>query len=179
MVSLPCVTCQMVLTLQGKTQHWFVSFITRQTNDQFSRALEARDISEAVSFLSLGLLVCQSLGVTHFLQLQSLSPKFTNLHISFINFQAVIITTTELLQCEGMVLSCSCLVAKVCPTLFATPWTVARQAPLFMKFPRPKNTGAGCHFLLQGIFPNQGSNLCLLHWQADSSPLGQRGILQF
>ena len=136
MVSLPCVTCQMVLTLQGKTQHWFVSFITRQTNDQFSRALEARDISEAVSFLSLGLLVCRSLGVTHFLQLQSLSPKFTNLHISFINFQAVIITTTELLQCEGMVLSCSCLVAKVCSTLFATPWTVAHQAPLFMKFPR-------------------------------------------
>ena len=33
-----------------------------------------------------------------------------------------------------------------------------------------KNTGAGCHFLLQGIFPSQGSNphlLCPLHWQAD------------
>ena len=32
-----------------------------------------------------------------------------------------------------------------------------------------KNTGVGCHFLLQGIFPTQGSNpslLCLLHWQA-------------
>ena len=32
----------------------------------------------------------------------------------------------------------------------------------------------GCHFLLQGIFPTQGSNpclLCLLHWQADSLPL--------
>ena len=26
-----------------------------------------------------------------------------------------------------------------------------------------KNTGAGCHFLLQGIFPNQGWNSCLLH----------------
>ena len=29
----------------------------------------------------------------------------------------------------------------------------------------------GCHFLLQGIFPTQGSNLhffCLLHWQAGS-----------
>ena len=23
-----------------------------------------------------------------------------------------------------------------------------------------------CHFLLQGIFPTQGSNPCLLHWQA-------------
>ena len=26
-----------------------------------------------------------------------------------------------------------------------------------------KNTGAGCHFLLQGIFPNQGLNPSLLH----------------
>ena len=37
-----------------------------------------------------------------------------------------------------------------------------------------KNTGVGCHFLLQRIFPTQGSNpslLNLLHWQADSVPL--------
>ena len=26
-----------------------------------------------------------------------------------------------------------------------------------------KNTGEGCHFLLQGIFPKQGSNSCLPH----------------
>ena len=41
-----------------------------------------------------------------------------------------------------------------------------------------KNTGVGCHFLLQGIFLTQGSNLCLLcllHWQADSLPLGPLG----
>ena len=34
-----------------------------------------------------------------------------------------------------------------------------------------KNTGVGCHFLLQGIFPTQGWNpglLWLLHQQADS-----------
>ena len=33
-----------------------------------------------------------------------------------------------------------------------------------------KNTGAGCHALLQKIFPTPGLNLCLLHllhWQAD------------
>ena len=37
-----------------------------------------------------------------------------------------------------------------------------------------KNTAVGCHALLQGIFPTQGSNpclLCLLNWQADSLPL--------
>ena len=34
-----------------------------------------------------------------------------------------------------------------------------------------KNTGVGCHFILQGIFLIQGSNprlLCLLPWQAKS-----------
>ena len=36
-----------------------------------------------------------------------------------------------------------------------------------IKFPG-KNTGEGCHFLLQGIFLTQGLNLHLLHWQADS-----------
>ena len=29
-----------------------------------------------------------------------------------------------------------------------------------------KNTGVVCHFLLQGIFPDQGLKLCLLHWPA-------------
>ena len=41
-----------------------------------------------------------------------------------------------------------------------------------------KNTGVGCHFLLQRIFPTQGSNpqlLHLLHWQAESLPLRHLG----
>ena len=38
-----------------------------------------------------------------------------------------------------------------------------------------KNTGVGCHFLLQGISPTQGLNLHLLHWQADSLPLSHLG----
>ena len=46
--------------------------------------------------------------------------------------------------------------------LFATPWTVACQAPLSMGSPG-KNTGVCCHSLLQGIFPTQGSNLNLPH----------------
>ena len=33
----------------------------------------------------------------------------------------------------------------------------------------------GCHALLQGIFPTQGSNSGLLHWQAGSSPLDPPG----
>ena len=38
-----------------------------------------------------------------------------------------------------------------------------------------KNTGIGYHFLLQGIFLDQGLNLCLLHWHADSLPLNHQG----
>ena len=38
--------------------------------------------------------------------------------------------------------------------LFVTLWTVARHAPLSMEFSRQegKNTGVGCHFLLQYIY---------------------------
>ena len=44
--------------------------------------------------------------------------------------------------------------------LFATPWTEARQIPLSMGLWDPsKNNGVGCHFLLQGIFLIQDSNL--------------------
>ena len=34
-----------------------------------------------------------------------------------------------------------------------------------------RTLGVGCHFLLQGIFPTQRSNLCPLHGQAYSLPL--------
>ena len=34
----------------------------------------------------------------------------------------------------------------------------------------------GCHVLLQGIFPTQGLNLHLLHWQAGSLPLSHLGM---
>ena len=41
-----------------------------------------------------------------------------------------------------------------------------------------KSTRMGCHALLQGIFPTQGSNLhllCLLYWQMGSLPLASPG----
>ena len=43
-----------------------------------------------------------------------------------------------------------------------------------------KNTGVGGHYLIQGIFLNQGSNLSplhLLHWYVDSLPLNHLGSL--
>ena len=50
------------------------------------------------------------------------------------------------------------------PTRLLRPWD----------FPG-KNTGVVCHVPLQGIFLTQRSNLCLLHWQADSLPLSHLG----
>ena len=47
-------------------------------------------------------------------------------------------------------------------------WPIRLLCPC--DFPGNK-TGVGCHYLLQGILPSQGSNLCLLHWLTDSSPL--------
>ena len=41
-----------------------------------------------------------------------------------------------------------------------------------------KNTGVGCHYLLQGIFPTQGLNPHLLHCRQILSLLSQQGSLQ-
>ena len=47
--------------------------------------------------------------------------------------------------------------------LFATPWIVACTKLLCPWDFQGKSTGVGCHFLLQGIFPTQGSNPGLSH----------------
>ena len=64
-----------------------------------------------------------------------------------------------------------------------TPWTVARQAPLGLPWDYPsKNTGAGCHFLLRGIFSTQGLNpclLCLLHCRQILYLLSHWGSLSY
>ena len=65
--------------------------------------------------------------------------------------------------------------------LFVTPRTVACQTPLSMEFSRQEWWNR-LHFLLQGIFPTQWSNLGLLHllhWQVESSPLSHLGSLLY
>ena len=64
-----------------------------------------------------------------------------------------------------------------CFRVFATLRTVAHQPPLSLGFPG-KNTEMGYRAPLQGIFPTQGSNaclLCLLHVQVVSLPLAPPG----
>ena len=57
---------------------------------------------------------------------------------------------------------------------FVTPWTVPFRFLCPQDFPC-KNTGVGCHFLLQGAFLMQGLKPCLLLWQVGSLPLSQVG----
>ena len=57
-----------------------------------------------------------------------------------------------------------------------TPWTVACQASLSMGFPG-KNTGVGCHALLQGIFPTQGWNPGLQHCRQILDRLSHQGSI--
>ena len=68
------------------------------------------------------------------------------------------------LQC---VCVCVCLIAQSCPPLFDPMDCSPPGSYVHGIFPG-KNRGVGCHFLLPEIFPTQGSNWCLLHWQVDS-----------
>ena len=91
------------------------------------------------------------------------------------------ITLTKSNSCHTTSVWSESIIAGVCAQLlspvwlFATPWTVACQAPLTMGFPR-QEYWSGLHFL-QRIFPTQELNpslLSLLHWQVDSLPLHHR-----
>ena len=71
-----------------------------------------------------------------------------------------------------------CSLTQLCPTLCGPVdglWPSRLLCP--WNFPG-KNTGSGCHFLLQEISPTQSLNpclLCLLHWQVGSLPLRHLG----
>ena len=57
---------------------------------------------------------------------------------------------------------CMCLVAQLCPTL-CDPLDCSPPGSSVNGDSPGKNTGVGCHALLQGIFPTQGLKLVLLH----------------
>ena len=69
---------------------------------------------------------------------------------------------------------------------FATPWTVARQAPLSMVFSM-QECWSGLPFSSLGIFPTQGLNTSLLHCgqifflilttESPGKPRGQRKVI--
>ena len=61
--------------------------------------------------------------------------------------------------------------------LFATPWTVACQAPPSMGFSR-QEYWSGLSFPSLGIFPTQGSNRGLLHCRQTLYHLSHKGSLE-
>ena len=74
---------------------------------------------------------------------------------------------TPLCSCVYSVISDSLQPHGLQPTMMPCPWNFLG-----------KNTGVGCHFLIQGIFLTQGSNLgllYLLHWQTNPLPLSHLG----
>ena len=64
-----------------------------------------------------------------------------------------------------------CWVAKSCPTLLRSHGLQPARLLCPWNF-LGKNTGVGCYFLFQSIFPTHGLNLHFLHWQVSSLPLG-------
>ena len=81
----------------------------------------------------------------------------------FISYLSVSISFLMLFFTDSVAQACLTLYDPMPPTRLLCPWGSLS-----------KNTGAGCHALLQEIFPTQESSPCLLHlfhWQADSLPL--------
>ena len=83
----------------------------------------------------------------------------------------------QVITCQ-VISSCACLVASVMSD-FLWPYGLQPSRLLCPLDSLGKNTGVSCHFLLQGIFPTQGSDAhlqCLLHWQVGSLPLAPLGM---
>ena len=127
-----------------------------------------------VDFFLIHLAITTNLAV-HFLPVkkwgleQSMASQFLDLFIlrAFVCFLRQNEASVAFPYIMGLGL---CSVAKACLTL-CNPF-VCGDSP-------GKNTGVGCHVLLQvRTFPTQGSNrhlLRLLHWQAGSLLLGHQG----
>ena len=91
----------------------------------------------------------------------------------FLSFASILILASQRLRkaepsvCARSVVSDSLRPRGLQPASLFCPWG----------YPH-KNTGVGCHFLLQGIFPTQRLNPCLLsllHLQTGSLPLAPPG----
>ena len=81
--------------------------------------------------------------------------SFNNVFYLFYIYKCIIITKINHRYC-------CCLVTKQCLTLLRRHGVYSTRLLCPLDFPG-KNTGVGCHFFLQRIFPTQGSNLSLLH----------------
>ena len=102
--------------------------------------------------------------ITHYLSLFKLH------NMSWITKKMVHIPSMPPMWTWACILSCMSLIFLICKIRAIMQECLTLLRPhglsLSMEFPG-KNTGVGCHFLLQGIFPIQGSNSSLTHcWQS-------------
>ena len=82
-------------------------------------------------------------------------PAIINLNVFIGKTDSFLITDVCVCVCvSGSAVSNSLWLYGLEPARLLCPW----NSP-------GKNTGVGCHFLLQGIFPTQGSNLGLPHYR--------------
>ena len=104
---------------------------------------------------------------------QNKEPRNKPMHIRLTNCNK----GAKNIQQRNDVCICVCVLSHA--GLFLIPWNCQEPPGSSCQWNFPgKNTGTACHFLLQGIFLTQGSNLCLLclwHWLADSLPLYHLG----
>ena len=77
-------------------------------------------------------------------------------------FQEIFLTQGSNLCLLHLLCWRACLVTQSCLTL-CDPMDCSQPGSSAHGDSPGKNTGVGCHALLQGIFPTQGSNPCLLY----------------
>ena len=87
-------------------------------------------------------------------------PELTQIHVHWVS-DAI----------NQLILSCPLLLL---PSIFPSIRVFCNGSPLPWDFPS-KNTGVGCHLLLQGIFLMQGSKSVSPAWQVGSLPLSHQG----
>ena len=134
-----------------------------------NQSTRSTDVPMSTALLGIRIFVTGAFGALALFHFSSFSPTFGSGHPVLKWVYASLPCTHLWLQIPGV-----CAWSLSSFWLFATPWAEAQQAPLSMEFSRQEYWN-GCHFLLQGIFPTQGSNLRLLYKQADSLPLSHLG----
>ena len=82
--------------------------------------------------------------------------------------------STALISSPPLTLACVCLVAQLSPT-FCDPMYCSLLGSSVYRNSPGKNTGVGCHGLLQVIIPTQGSNPGLQHCRQILYLLSQQG----
>ena len=140
--------------------------------------IAARQASLSITISRSSLRLCVSLCFFQFQWLMSVQfPSIFSLKFFLyeMHIQSLVVCVSEEPKLCWSCHLIACMLSRFrCVQLFATLWTRLLCQWDFAD----KNTGVGCHALLQGIFLTWGSNPCLfhlLHCQAWSLPLALPG----